>query len=172
MGIMRNTQIAICCALALNLIFIMLVATGTWEFKYEVKKGCDPDCGSQFDGPEFIPMFCNFNERGGPGNIFSGANCESCGKHSTKTDCENDGLPEKGAAECVKVCFNRNDVNFECDNSATCGSSGSTAFCNFDGFVGGFCESCSKHKTKHDCENDGLPEKGAAECVKVCLNGN
>ena len=44
---MRNTQIAICCALALNLVLIMLVATGTWEFKY--KKGCDPECG--FEGP-------------------------------------------------------------------------------------------------------------------------
>ena len=44
---MRNTQIAICCALALNLVLIMLVATGTWEFKY--KKGCDPVCG--FEGP-------------------------------------------------------------------------------------------------------------------------
>ena len=47
-----------------------------------------------------------------------------------------------------------------------------SAFCNFDGFFTGFCESCSKFKTKHDCENDGLPEKGAAECVKVCFNGN
>ena len=71
-------------------------------------------------------MFCNFNERGGPGGIFGGANCESCGRHETPTGCENDGLPEKGAAECIKVCFNENNRIFECDNSATCGSSGST----------------------------------------------
>merc|ERR1711990_1186840 len=158
-------------ALALNLVLIMLVATGTWEFKY--KKGCDPVCG--FEGPpgDQIPMFCNFNQ-----GLLRGSNCESCGRHETKNDCENDGLPEKGAAECVKVCFNGNDVrnDFGCGNSAICGSSGSsrttTAFCNFDGFFTGFCESCSKFQTKHDCENDGLPEKGAAECVKVCFNGN
>jgi len=109
---MRNTQIAICCALALNVILIMLVATGTWEFKFKLKKGFEapecPECG--FEGPESAPvkMFCNFNGPGGPGGLFPNANCESCGRHETKTDCENDGLPEKGAAECVKVCFNGN----------------------------------------------------------------
>ena len=44
---MRPTQIAICCALALNLLFIILIATGTWEITF--KKGCDPECG--FEGP-------------------------------------------------------------------------------------------------------------------------
>ena len=45
---MRNTQIAICCALALNLVLIMLVATGTWEFKYKRGDdvGNDNGCGN------------------------------------------------------------------------------------------------------------------------------
>ena len=66
-------------------------------------------------------MFCNFDEF-----LFPNPSCESCGRHETPHGCEKVGLPEKGAAECLKVCFNGNDRKFECDNSATCGSSGST----------------------------------------------
>ena len=44
-----------------------------------------------------------------------------------------------------------------------------SAFCNFDGTVIGRCENCSKFKTKHDCENDGLPRLGADECFRVCV---
>ena len=59
-----------------------------------------------------------------------------------------------------------------CDENSTCGSlfqNFYSAFCNFDGFFTGRCESCSKFKTKHDCENDGLPWKGADECFTVCV---
>ena len=55
---------------------------------------------------------------------------------------------------------------------STCGSffpNFSSAFCNFDGFLTGFCDSCSKFETKYDCENDGLPLKGADECFTVCV---
>ena len=44
-----------------------------------------------------------------------------------------------------------------------------SAFCNHDGFVTGRCENCTKFKTKHDCENDGLPWLGADECFRVCV---
>ena len=40
---MKNSQIAISCALVLNLMFIILVVTGTWDTKSKV--GCDPECG-------------------------------------------------------------------------------------------------------------------------------
>ena len=65
------------------------------------------DCHSPWS-KNICSVFCNFNGPGGPEGLFPNANCESCGRHETKTDCENDGLPEKGAAECVKVCFNGN----------------------------------------------------------------
>ena len=44
-----------------------------------------------------------------------------------------------------------------------------SAFCNFDGYITGNCENCTKFETKHDCDNDGLPLKGANECKKVCV---
>ena len=48
-----------------------------------------------------------------------------------------------------------------------------SAFCNFDQFITGFCEDCTSEtkqfETKHDCDNDGLPLKGANECKKVCV---
>ena len=48
---MKKSQIAIWCALVLNLILIILVANGTWDTKSKV--GCDPECSPQYEGPEY-----------------------------------------------------------------------------------------------------------------------
>lgn len=52
-------------------------------------------CGCEIDGK----TFCNFD-------YGHNGTCESCDNHKDATSCEHDGLPDKGAIDCKKRCFN------------------------------------------------------------------
>jgi len=43
-------------------------------------------------------------------------------------------------------------------------------FCNYNNGNTGFCEDCSNFGTVNDCDNDGLPLKGATDCRERCFS--
>ena len=64
------------------------------------------------------------------------------------------------------------DVQINCLDSPAgpCGcEADGDKFCNFDYGSTGLCESCTAYSTASDCDHDGLPSKGAADCKARCF---
>merc|ERR1740124_315335 len=93
--------------------------------------------------------FCNYD-------FGNNGSCEEC--ENFKNDCNNDGLSDKGAEDCVNICVSKQG----CSMIWWCAEG---QFCNYDFGVHGFCEEC---ENVNDCNNDGLPDKGAEDCVYKC----
>ena len=58
-------------------------------------------------------------------------------------------------------------------NKQTCGcekNGKDGQFCNYEDNTIGTCESCNYYNNADECENDGLPDKGALDCKRRCFN--
>jgi hypothetical protein len=91
-------------------------ASGKYLFRYNYTKSYTENKGWALDetSPADYPttprrcgcgagQFCNFD--GCNNNNCNNNNCEACSKYSAASDCADDGLPAKGAADCTAQCF-------------------------------------------------------------------
>jgi len=121
-------------------------------------------CGCEADGIKF----CNFD-------YGSSGSCELCSSFESPMRCRNDGLPAAGIADCLQRCFpdrsHDDDETYDDDIGKSCPGceENGMRFCNFDYGDSGVCESCSKYENEDQCNSDGLPEPGAADCRARCF---
>merc|ERR1740124_603141 len=81
--------------------------------------------------------------------------CQEC---YNVNHCYHAGLPDYGAYDCWTKCESFSGCTK--DSGCVVGQ-----FCNYDFGDTGFCQECYN---LNDCNNAGLPDKGAEDCVNKC----
>jgi len=132
------------------LILYSVTALAVGEGNCSINNSC-PDASGR-------PQFCNFDFGQEEGGF-----CEPCVDHPGA--CSSLGLQDAGTQNCADVCA----IPKDCSDSDPCNTEYGEYFCNYDyGDEGGFCEYCGSLELGEECNDLGLPDRGAESCISSC----